>query len=55
MSSEEEVKKWACEQVSSIIGINSEECRPLIDNIWELQTESEIRTEFQVCFIRWKT
>jgi len=47
MSSEEEVKKWACEQVSSIIGINSEECRPLIDNIWELQTESEIRTEFQ--------
>ncbi|ORX55956.1 hypothetical protein BCR36DRAFT_409995 [Piromyces finnis] len=43
----EEVKKWACEKISSIIGISSEECRPLIDNIWELQTENEIRTEFQ--------
>jgi len=47
MSSEEEIKKWACDQVSSIIGISSEECRPLIDNIWILQTENEIRTEFQ--------
>ncbi|KAL6604646.1 hypothetical protein U3516DRAFT_784735 [Neocallimastix sp. 'constans'] len=47
MSSEEEIKKWACDQVSSIIGINPEECRPLIDNIWVYQTEEEIRTEFQ--------
>eukprot|EP00833_Pecoramyces_ruminatium_P016776 jgi/Orpsp1_1/1190808/evm.model.d7180000081336.1 len=47
MSSEEEIKKWACDQVSSIIGISSEECQPLIDNIWIFQTENEIRTEFQ--------
>ena len=51
MTSEEQIKSWASDKISSFLGINPDECRPLVDNIWVLQTEEDIRTEFQVCLL----
>lgn len=44
---DKETKEWACEKVSSFIGISSQECEPLIDRMWQLNSEDEIRNEFQ--------